>query len=489
MNGAVSLKTSPTIFRISFFLAWLVFPAMAISQEDPATAARTNEHLALGNHVFRHMLHEMKLLPLHYLSQLQEDPQHKLLIVLGDLTVLNNVLDDFVRRGGNALIATDRFATGTDLRLFAVHFQQGPLRLPPGSPSAYRHSEECILVQGTPDGDLLFRNLSKVATNRAGHIIHGLALSRDIGRTGLRSRGLKVMGKFPDGVNAETESGNRQEGIVFAVGGRREPGEGRVLFLSDHSVFINAMLLQEDNDNYDFAQNCLNWLTDDQHKEVLLIDEGKLERTFEVPMREEAPPPVENIVQAVDRVIQGLEEEGRVQEILNDFIYGPPDNASGMRPPSESAIMIFRFGLYAATLALVVYGLARAAQARHRVESEGPALADCIQQVRPRVTLAEQRRRWLLSGGNYWEMARSLARHELETRFGPEVAAGEPRDVEIRGSWYRRLMFQRRLRKLWLLAYHDRPHKITGKQLLRTGAAIDELREELEANGERKSEL
>jgi hypothetical protein len=478
MNGAARPETFRTIIRISLLLAWLVFPANARSQEKPARGTKAIGGLAQGNQIFRHMLHEMNLLPLHHLSQLTEEPQHKLLIVLGDLTVLNQVrvLDGFVQGGGNALIATDRAFAGPDLGTFGIRFVRGPLHVPPGSASAYRNSEECILVKGTKDGAPLFHTLTKVATNRAGRLGFGAPAPR--GLNFIRPKNpLQVLAMFPNDVNAEPEAG--QSRVPFAVGGRRAPGEGRVLFLSDHSVFINAMLLQDDNDNYDFAQNCLRWLTDDHHKEVLLIDEGALEMTFDVPVREEALPPLETIIQAVDRGIQGLEEEGRVQEILNDFLYGPPAGLSSVRQPSQPALFLFRLAIYAATLALVVYGLASVAQARHRVESEGPALADCIQQVRPRVTLAEQRRRWLLSGDNYWEMARSLARHELETRFGPEVAVGQPRDVEIRGSWYRRFLVQRRLRKLWLLAYHDRPRKITGKQLLRTGAAIDELREEL----------
>src|SRR5205823_15111367 len=46
----------------------------------------------------------------------------------------------------------------------------------------------------------------------------------------------------------------------FAAGGQWAATSGRALFLADHSLFINCMLLQEDNDNAVFAHNCLEWL-------------------------------------------------------------------------------------------------------------------------------------------------------------------------------------------------------------------------------------
>ena len=70
--------------------------------------------------------------------------------------------------------------------------------------------------------------------------------------------------------------------------------ESRVLVLSDQSVFINGMMLQPDNDNFDFAYNCVNWLTGPgQRKQVLLLDQGIAITSFDVPVKWvlDGPPP------------------------------------------------------------------------------------------------------------------------------------------------------------------------------------------------------
>jgi hypothetical protein len=50
--------------------------------------------------------------------------------------------------------------------------------------------------------------------------------------------------------------------LWFAAGGDWGEKGGRILILADHSVFINDMMTPDDNDNLEFASNCLEWLTD-----------------------------------------------------------------------------------------------------------------------------------------------------------------------------------------------------------------------------------
>jgi hypothetical protein len=102
-----------------------------------------------------------------------------------------------------------------------------------------------------------------------------------------------------------------------------------------------------------------------------------------------------------------------------------------------------------------------------------------MEQVNPRLEPAEQRQRWLLRHGNYWETARALARQELEGWFGPDISAGLPLNLKLPGRLRSSYQERRKLRWLWRLAYDDRPRNVTGRQLIRMGAVIDELRSSL----------
>src|SRR5262249_47304379 len=130
-----------------------------------------------------------------------------------------------------------------------------------------------------------------------------------------------VLANFPRG------TGIRDLGIMgggpfaFAAGGL--VGKGRVLILSDHSVFINALLWQGDTGNRDFAYNCAHWLADGKQKNVLFIEEGDIQDAFAVPIGEPPPPPfppLDRVVHGVDESIQGMEEENRFNPLLTDVV-------------------------------------------------------------------------------------------------------------------------------------------------------------------------
>ena len=78
--------------------------------------------------------------------------------------------------------------------------------------------------------------------------------------------GIEVLARLPPGCGPEADRNlaDKLWGLLprtFAVGG--DVGRGRVLVLADHSIFINEMLLPPDNDNFEFTDNCLEWLRGD----------------------------------------------------------------------------------------------------------------------------------------------------------------------------------------------------------------------------------
>src|SRR5262249_30043110 len=76
---------------------------------------------------------------------------------------------------------------------------------------------------------------------------------------------------------------------LFMVGG--ELGEGRVLVLADHSIFINEMMLPNDNENVEFTIACVRWLRGDttskrgRRTKVLFVEEGQVQTKLEIPLK------------------------------------------------------------------------------------------------------------------------------------------------------------------------------------------------------------
>ena len=77
----------------------------------------------------------------------------------------------------------------------------------------------------------------------------------------------------------ELRTNPRPGPLRFAVGAQLAGG-GRLLVLADHSIFINDMMLQTDNDNIPFAFNVVRWLTDagngQRRTDVLFYDDGQI---------------------------------------------------------------------------------------------------------------------------------------------------------------------------------------------------------------------
>src|SRR5262249_5902621 len=67
---------------------------------------------------------------------------------------------------------------------------------------------------------------------------------------------------------------------VVAVAG--DVGKGRILFLADHSVFVNGMMAPRDDNNVEFTQDALAWLADGQRTRVLFVEDGKVRTDFKV---------------------------------------------------------------------------------------------------------------------------------------------------------------------------------------------------------------
>jgi hypothetical protein len=139
---------------------------------------------------------------------------------------------------------------------------------------------------------------------------------------------------------------------AFAVGSSPTAGTtSRLLLLAGHGQFMNGMLGQSDNDNLQFTQNILRWLTDNkQRKQCLFIEENQVMPDFAVPLGE-LPLPTARII---NDLMRGLEEEN----FFNRLILG-----------NVSKQTILRGVLALTLLAITILGLQRVLRARFRQDN------------------------------------------------------------------------------------------------------------------------
>ena len=442
--------------------------------DDPQRAIRQ------GTHAFRRIIYESlrdhDLTPLRQLDDLTVVPEKTLLIILGRAQLqLPVTVASFVERGGAVLFATDRRArlSGT----FNVEITGGRAKLPPTSRErGYRELAECPFVQPMPGATTpIFLGLdgaplSRVATNVPSVLVYSEE----------RLSSLPLLAALVPGCQEFNEEGKLVPRILlpFAAGGvwGHGPQKGRILVLADHSVFINDMLCQDDLQNFQFAFNCLNWLSErddgSRRNRVLLLEEGEIQSKFDVqPGESPRPkaPPLGKTLQILNEALYGLEEEDTFNRILLDKLD---------QVPSQRMLQGAVVGL---TVLLALYALTRLGLARHQVEPGTPSLEKALMAA----AVIEHRPVHLPTSG----AARGEARAWFEAALGPDLAAVRRRQelgqrplfrVRTRDGWWQRWRLGRRVRRLWRLAQDTALRPRNEPNLVRLRTELERLDAALE---------
>jgi hypothetical protein len=139
---------------------------------------------------------------------------------------------------------------------------------------------------------------------------------------------------------------------AFAVGSSPAVGTtSRLLLLAGHGQFMNGMLGQSDNDNLQFTQNILRWLTDNkQRKYCLFIEENQVMPDFAVPLGD-LPLPTARII---NDLMRGLQEENFFNRLLLENV-------------GKQAIL--RVVLALTLFSITILGLQRVLRARFRQDN------------------------------------------------------------------------------------------------------------------------
>lgn len=451
----------PAFLSAGLLLLLGALPASAETKPYPAFLE--------GTEVFRRILCDRQFTPLYTFNDLNRDPQHSILIVLGDANALLQVpggVDQFVKQGGALFLATDRALRPGEARELSQMTSisvSGQTVICHDTDSCYKGFDYCPYLKpvagANPD---LFRNVTmNVASNAPSYLLDAEWSS------------LSKLALLPEKCSLEGDNAPLPRTHAFAVGGRR--GKGRVLVLADHSIFINEMMLPEDNSNVEFTYNCLEWLrgnAQDGRSQVLFVEEdGRINSKFNVPLKEM---PNELMKRLLEYMGQHPDEAAKLAlrivtqypretaKLALDMEEAADKTAQEFTPKIEQNVREFddRDGFNAgfsegalqglavfAAVLVVLYGCYRIGwKSRHRSDLQGPLLALTLYRLAPADTVAAQRRRDLIRGDNLWEPARDMAR-----QFMP-ASPVTPR-IMVQGGWLRRWTMTARVRRLWRLAY------------------------------------
>jgi hypothetical protein len=388
-----------------------------------------------GPDVFCHILHHEGLQPVATIEELLANPKQTMVIVFGNVRrsgIARQVLDRsrvFESQGGNTLIATDRTL---ELSQWSIGIDGATVQQNDKS-QAYRGDRFCPAVSPPEKGEgrdhPIFRFLRhRIATN------HPSYLEVRKPRTPL----LSFQGTF-------NLNGPFVESGVWYIAGSpaNAPPLGRALFIAGHGVFMNGMMLQSDNDNFNFAINVVRWLREGPNgtarTKAMFIVDGRVITNFDVSL---APPPPVPPIKAIDRLLHGLEKERFFQRIFDRLV-------------GDSRDTLLSVLLAGVTFLLLLYGAKKLLEGSSVLETAAPRMVGATTVLGPVVSAIKQRQNALFRQGNLGNEARLLARAWLRQEFGvePERWTSEPLlDLQLKGWFWGRWSVQQQASRIVQLA-------------------------------------
>jgi hypothetical protein len=470
--------------RLASLGPWLAATVLLSAGSSVNAEEETPAEYIKHTHVFRLILQHASHLKFVDSLTKDDDPQKCVIVVLGAPRGLEKIpggLNGFLVRGGAILFATDHEASDAPLSLYGIQVSGDKVACKDRD-RIYRDNQWCPYVhavQKEPTG--LFADLPDTPD---GIERKGLA-TNSTSYLSLSDRGLwKVAGfselaTLPAGCAQLNENGGIARRFArelpFAVGGPVRGGDGRLLVMADHSVFINLMMQKTDNANARFALRVAKWLTESgKRKQILFIEDGvaqsgvKAEQLQALPIPPEIPKPsLDALIGVADQLLGDLEQEDVFNKVLVD------------KMPLRR---LMRWLLILVTVLLVYYGFSRSRRGRHRLETAAPLLAIAVRRGKPNASAIELRHQSLVSGNNLWEPARVLARQFFESALGGALAspaAGRVRlpPFQVKRRGLRGWLMAQRVRRLWRFAHQPVPQPVTMRQFRKFARRVADLKD------------
>lgn len=406
-----------------------------------------------GTQAFLHLLGLYRLKPIPKIADLGNYPANETMIVMfGDLSDVPQIrfqtggLKNFATQGGSLLIASDRRSLDL-IDEFGLILVGNAVKESPKN--SFRGHPDCPMIKDKiiDPRHPIFKGIIKgIATNEPTsiepHWPQGTSLYK------LADFSLpELMGQF------------RIDGFLW--GSSRVTGsKNRVLIMGGHGVFINGMMVQRNyNDNFLFAHNCVDWLTEGRKKKnVLFIEEGRVHTKIDVPLAQKLPFPIPTEAK-INQLLKIAQDEDFFHKML-------------FRIVSKNQILRGLFLILTVLFAFLL--LIRLFRSQNRREPRLPLVARTLEKTTSPRPVVAQRHDALIGHGNLREVASSVARLWLE-----EQGAGEKRDkpplVEVVGTNGPQHKWQKQLNYLWELAWGKKKAPVARKQLRSLMEMIDQL--------------
>ncbi len=232
------------------------------------------------------------------------------------------------------------------------------------------------------------------------------------------------------------------------------------------------MLLQTDNDNFRFADDCVRWLREGPQRRprrhALLLVDGDVVKSFDTSLKPPnlpTPPIPTPTIQIVNHLLAGIEREGTLFRVLRDTM----DVGNAVR-----------FSLVLLTVALLCYGAKKVVEQRHHAEAGALLLTGPHAASPDRSPLARQRFQSQVARNALWEEARALVRAWFHQMGGIPPAdwdrpALEPCAIEAGGGWWQRRRLRRQVEQLAQFAGHRIPTAYSWVELVRLTKTLEAL--------------
>jgi hypothetical protein len=429
---------------------------LTLNPGNARAQVEANSAFDRDTHCFRNILHRMQtendMEVLGKLTDLRTArPSETVLIIFGRLpasqmeklakALPNGGLRGFVQAGGALLVVSDR-ASENLFAQFGVKID-GTLLTNDRADVTYQNNPACPLLMvsggnGRETGQV-FRGLNTLATNLPSFLeFDHRAAPGSFGELAF----------LPQGTHAQNNDRAVPPRPLFSVGG--ELGEGRALFFADHSMFINCMIMQEDNDNAELAYHSLEWLADPEGRKrskFLYLQDGQPNTALDIPL-EPLPFQTEDaeLAQFADALMLDIQDNDLPNEFLRKNV-------------SRSTLLMCL--LLLSSLGVLVYGVYRLGAMRFRPEPGLAPFGLAALRYGPARTPVNDRIADLHQKGNMLDAGRSVARQFFGVVLGsapPQPDAKHPPVVRPRGGLSKaELRLNRELREIWSLAYGPAP--------------------------------
>ncbi|HKB40878.1 MAG TPA: hypothetical protein VKD72_30910 [Gemmataceae bacterium] len=474
---------------------------LALLAAPTSAPAQNNKLDPFGTEVLRRLLDSKHFKPLSSWSQLDDAPARTLLVLLGrmrgrdgemELSRFPNGLSRFLEEGGAVLLATDQRLESEELSEVCGAGVSGlPVfawgRHDRGSDeTAFQRQRESPFVFPFENAEFpLFAKLKsgphkqrlRVATNWPSFLERMTPRIPD---------GVKLLAHFPpESVFVEWgdwEKSVNPRRLIFALS--CEHGKGRLLLLSDHSIFINHLLLNNvQEDNWDFAVNSINWLKGDaqERNRVLFVYDGKIETSLDALLRstpvsllDEQARLVANANAQLKRFEESHRQKNGINEGLIDTVGSvAADKLFGGRPWQS----FYRLLVLLAVLGAFFYGVARLRRASFAPEPNVPLFATAASRQAPSASPLLQRYRHAVQEDNLADYAHVLAQEWLGSVYRGE--AGRPPRVVAEGGWWERRSLSNLVGRVWKMAQADVPERMSQREFRSFLADLERLRKAL----------